>query len=170
MRLKKQKKLLVQEIHGIWKHVSYSQHVAEALLNQDTDIEYSELKNFLAGKNWWEISDDFFESGYPSPFLMSKEVLHYFLPAFMLYAVKTPWIMERLLDHCFFPPKKINSFDSFAQEFIIYSKEEKCSILNFLKYARSYYQHKKIVEINKRYIKRIESAIEGYWCAFDFVQ
>lgn len=161
MRLKAQKKQFVREIERTWRRVPYSKQVSDILEYRDDDFEYNETKSQCLGKNWWEIPDEYFDYGYASPFFLRGEAFHYFLPAFLLYAIKDDWTMERLLNGRFFPPKN-DSFESFTKEFSNYSTEEKQCILHFLEYAKSYYAHKN-TEFNQRKIRQIDDAVDRYW-------
>jgi hypothetical protein len=136
MRLKTQKKQLIREIRSVWKRIPYSQEVSDVLKHQDDDWEYNETKRLFVGIKWWEVPDEYFERNYASPFFLRGTVLHYFLPAFMLHALKDSWTMDRLLDNYLFPPKN-NFFESFKKIFSDYSAEEKQSILHVLEYAKS---------------------------------
>lgn len=158
-----------QCIRYAWQDVEYSVDV-DSELNAGVHPEDCEVRKAFVGRRWEDIPESTLLVS-KNPGLLGEAPLRYFLPAFLIAALRES--NEELLDYLieFFlrPPKKQCGFVEFCRRFDQLSEKQRFAVATFLQWARDsrfpigrepQYQNRYYV----RAIRRINDALNRYWC------
>lgn len=150
-------------VTAAWERESYSPIVDRELRHYCTDDETREAIKQFAGMKWQDIDQSILYQSYPNPFVIGDAALRYYLPAFLISAVRTPgndWfdLMGYLVDFELRLPKKPNAVERFRSRFDPLTYYQKRAVACFLEYSIQYYS-----AINERAVLRTKYSIDHYW-------
>ena len=164
---KRAKRNILSLIEDTWERNPPPPDVCVALSQvSDIDLELNDVRKFFLNKNWWEIEVDVFESPFPDLFLIEKIPLRYYFPAFLRASIlinnSIGTVTERIISWLV-PPKKDKDRRLFEEQFSSLAINERNCILFFLEYMIIVYRHR-YTKNDIRTVRRIQNAIETYWC------
>ncbi|MFO0921375.1 MAG: DUF6714 family protein [Pirellulales bacterium] len=160
LRWKMMKHDVIDAILDTWADISYSEVVDQSLREYSPHPEEQDAKRLFLGHKWGEITDEVLSSDVPNPFLIGSTALRYYLPAFLICAIrKKRWceLLEYLADIKLRVPRKENALERFKEDFDPLSQAQRFAVMRFLQYASSFY------EDDSRVKARIKDSIERYW-------
>ncbi len=135
---------LTKLIEAAFPARDYTTEIHESLMSPTSHPEEEEAKKQFLGNRWDEIPISVLYSECPNPFLIGTVPLQYYLPAFLIGALKEPaaetdfgpsQLMDYLVNFELKPPKKPEKFEKFAARFSSFSREQKDAIAAFLRFS-----------------------------------
>lgn len=141
--------------------MSHSVDVDDDLEVPHIHPETEENANRFRGKRWREIDDSILLDSCPSPFLLSPIAFCYFLPAFMLAALRHPEsnLTDSLVNFALLPPKKPEKISTFQERFASLTSAQKEAVTSLLLFSVPTEQD----EMQVRKARRINDAIDRFW-------
>ena len=149
---------LVTEINESFPNQPIPYKVDDQIREWDPHPEVCEARSLFLGKCWKEIPDSTLLENCPSPFLIGHLAFRYFLPAFLLAAIRDEdQLMEGMIE-TLKPPRKEGTLKDFNCRFKGLTARQSNVVVLFLEYVRDvcYYD-------DDRSIKRINNSINRYW-------
>ncbi len=159
---------LIQTIEAAWAESSYTQEVDSALSAYTPHPEEQEARALFRGRHWKDISEAVLLANCPNPFLISAPAFRYYLPAFMITAIRDPdeMLFEAVLQR-FTLPKKAGALAYFHAQFEGLSRDQRKAVALFLKTVKDIEfrpdQYGVRNKYNERSVRRINHSLEGYW-------
>ena len=151
---------VVEAISDAWKDVHYTQVIDQCLRDYSPHPEEQEAKRLFLGRTWGDIPDEVLKNDMPNPFLIGPTALRYYMPAFLISAIREErWceLLERLVDRQLRVPMKKMALEHFKKHFDPFSQPQRMAITNFLRFASTFYAD------DSRVKARINDSIVRYW-------
>jgi len=160
--------VLIHAIEAAWAESSYSEEVHRALSVYTAHPEEQEARGLFRGRHWEDISDAVLLANCPNPFLIAGPAFRYYLPAFMIAAIRhrDEMFFEEVLGHLTLP-KKPEAVARFYAKFEGLSGNQKKAVALFLETVRDIEfprdQWGVQDKYHERWVRRIDRSLHGYW-------
>ena len=121
---------IIQIIRSAWHDVEYSAEVDAALRTWSPHPEDREAQSAFVGKTWEEIPESVLTANCPSPFFIGDIPMQYYLPAFLITAIREPSgdLLDFLINFHRKPPKKPRKFEVFCQQFARLTNRQRSAV------------------------------------------
>jgi hypothetical protein len=160
--MKKQE--VIELIRDAWRLAEYEGVVDKSLRDSTPHPEERESRKRFLGLHWSEVPEFVLTDNYPSPYLIGDVAFRYYLPAFMLFAIKeNEWsdTLDCLINHEFRVPVKDQPRKSFQNRFDQLTYIQKKAVAEFMRYAaETIYSSIEEGNYNSRVRSRIRKSLD----------
>jgi len=139
---------------------AYTEEIDRALAERSCYQESEEANACFRGRRWQDVEHGLLVQSLPCPFVIAPEAFVYYLPAFMLGALRDPIELMFAVQTRFQPPRKPKRVEEFAHKWRGLNASQRQAVAAFLAYARDTYYSD-----NARTVRQINDWIDRFWSA-----